>query len=302
MTWATAIDAARRPAGTGRPVRLVRHADAETELEMAVGEPDPRLRGAVLDYTGYRERSAGPMRRRELPWPGIVLIFDFGPTLRFLDPSGAAVTARHAGGFLAGVHDTTVLTETVGAQSGLHVNLTPLGARRLLGLPMAEVANRVVGVDDAFGAAGSRLVEALLNAPDWPTRFDILDAAVLRRLAETDPASRLAVVGWRRLQATGGRIAIGDLAAELDCSRRHLIAVFRDQIGLPPKTVARVLRFHRAIELYDRGLCAGWADVAHECGYTDQAHFINDFRHFAGVSPTVFLASRRPLERATLPG
>ena len=86
VTLASAVDAARLASPIRRPVRLVRHADAETELEMAFAEPDPRLRGAVLDYTGYWERSAGPMRRRELPWPGIVLIFDFGPTLRFLDP------------------------------------------------------------------------------------------------------------------------------------------------------------------------------------------------------------------------
>jgi AraC-like DNA-binding protein len=302
MTLASAVEAAYRPAATHRPVRVVRHADAETELEMVSGDPDPRLRGTVLDYTGYRERSLGPMRRRELPWPGIVLIFDFGPTLRFLDADGTAVVARHPGGFLAGVHDVTVLTETVGEQSGLHVNLTPLGARRLLGLPMGEVANRVVWVDDAFGRAGPRLVEALLNAPDWSARFDLLDSVITRRLSETARPSRLAVAGWQRLQDSGGRIAIGDLAAELDCSRKHLIAVFRDQIGLPPKTIARILRFHRAIGLYDRGLCAGWADVAYECGYTDQAHFVNDFRHFAGVSPTVFLAQRRPLERATLPG
>lgn len=284
-----------------RAVRVVRHADDQTALEMVSGDPDPRLRGVVLDYTGYRERSAGPMRRRELPWPGVVLIFDFGPTLRFLDDAGGLV-GRHPDGFLAGLHDRSVLTETVGSQSGLHVNLTLLGARRLLGLPMAELANRVVGVDDVFGRDGRALVEALRNAAGWPERFDLLDAAIARRLAEVPPPSGLAVAGWRRLQTSGGRVAIGTLAAELDCSRRQLIAVFRDQVGLPPKTVARILRFHRAIELYDRGECAGWADVAYECAYSDQAHFVNDFRHFAGVSPGVFLAMRRPLERATLPG
>jgi len=286
----------------GRTVREVRHADADGTLEMVSGDPDPRLHGVVLDYTGYRERSAGPLRRRELPWPGVVLIFDFGPTLRFLDPDGTAPAVRHAGGFLAGLHDTTVLTETAGAQSGLHVNLTLLGARRLLGLPMAGLANRVVGVDEVFGPAGRRLVERLRNVPDWAARFDLLDAAIRRRLAETEPLPGLAVAGWRRLEASGGRIAIGDLAAGLDCSRRHLIAVFRDHVGLPPKTVARVLRFHRAIALYDQGLCGGWADIAYACGYTDQAHFVNDFRRFAGVSPTVFLAGRRPAERATLTG
>lgn len=297
-----AFDAALPDVPGPRPLRVVRHVDADGALEMVSGDPERRLCDVVLDYTGYWERSAGPMRRLELPWPGIVLIFDFGPTLRFLDPSRGTLVGRHSGGFLAGLHDVPVLTETVGEQSGLHVNLTPLGTRRLLGRPMVELANRVVGVGDLFGAAGARLVERLHNAGGWGERFDLLDAAFRQRLAETAPLPGIAVAGWRRLQASGGRLPIGDLAADLDCSRKHLIAVFRDHVGLPPKTVARILRFHRAIELYDQGLCAGWADVAYECGYTDQAHFVNDFRRFAGVSPTVFLARRRPLERATLPG
>jgi AraC-like DNA-binding protein len=269
---------------------------------MVSGPPDPRLRDVVLDYTGYRERSSGPVRRRELPWPGIVLIFDFGPTLRFLDPAGGRVTGRYPGGFLAGLHDTTVLTETVGEPSGLHVNLTPLGARRLLGLPMHVLANRVVGVDEAFGAAGARLAERLMNAPGWAVRFDTLDRVILRRLGEVAPDPGLATLAWQRLGASGGRLPIGELAAGLDCSHKHLIAVFRDQFGLTPKTVARVLRFHRAIALFDRGLCSGWADIAYECGYTDQAHFVNDFRHFAGVTPTVFLAHRAVPERASMTG
>jgi len=73
--------------------------------------------------------------------------------------------------------------------------------------------------------------------------------------------------------------------------------VFRDQIGLPPKTVARVLRFQRAIRLYDGG-GASWVDVAYACGYADEAHFIKDFRRFAGATPQAFLATRHPGEGA----
>lgn len=240
------------------------------------------------------------MRRRELPSTGIVLIFDFGPTLRFLDAETGVLRDSHGRGFVAGLHDITVLTETVGGQSGLHATLTPLGARRLLGLPMGDLVNQVVGVDDAFGIYGRDLADALRDAPDWTARFDLLDAALLRRLSETARTHPLAAAGWRRLVESAGHVSVGALARELDCSRKHLADLFRDQIGLTPKSVARILRFQHAIALYDRGACAGWADIAYACGYTDQAHFVNDFRRFSGVSPTKFLARRRPAERATL--
>ena len=198
---------------------------------------------------------------------------------------------------MAGLHDVFALTETCGAQSGLQVNLTPLGARRFLGAPMAEIANQVVSVEDVLGTAGSRLTAELRDAPGWAARFDLLDAIIARRCDAAPAVSPLAAAGWHRLGATGGRLAIGTLAAELASSRKHLIAVFRDQIGLPPKTVARVLRFQRAIRLYDGG-GASWVDVAYACGYADQAHFIKDFRRFAGATPQAFLATRHPGEGA----
>lgn len=287
---------------TGRPFRVSRFEDADGALEMVAAEPASRLSDVVTSYTGYRETSAGPVRRQELPATGIVLIFDFGPTLRFLDGASGCAVGGYPGGFLAGLSERPVLTETVGAQSGLHVNLSPLGARRLLGKPLSEVANRVVSVEDAFGRQGAELSNALREARNWPRRFALLDRAVERRLAETEPAPGLVTAAWQRLERSAGRISVGALTAELDCSRKHLSSVFRDQIGLTPKRLARVLRFRHAIDLYDRGYCTGWADIAYASGYTDQSHFVHDFRHFSGATPTEFLRRRRPHEDATLDG
>lgn len=287
---------------TGRSFRVTRIEDADGALEMVAAAPPARLRDVILSYTGYRERSLGPVRRQELPATGIVLIFDFGPTLHFLDGATDAVVGRHPGGFLAGLSEQPVLTETTGAQSGLHVNLTPLGARRLLGMPMSEVANRVIGVADAFGREGTGLATALREANSWPARFALIDRAAARRLAATEPVLGLASAAWHRLEQTAGQISVGTLATELDCSRKHLSAVFRDQIGLTPKRLSRILRFRHAIHLYDRGVCAGWADIAYASGYADQAHFAHDFRHFSGATPTEFLLRRRPHEEATLAG
>ncbi len=288
--------------GKGRQIRAVRPARADGDLEMVYGDPHPRLATHVMTYCGYREVTGAPVRRRELPWPGIVVIFDFGPTLRILDPTTGARVGEHGRGFVAGMHTRYALTETAGTQSGLQVNLTPLGARQLCGMAMHVLADRVVKLEDAFGATAGPMADALREAPDWRHRFDLLDRFIAHRIAEGPAQRRLAAAGWRRLEATAGRLPISALAAELDCSAKHLIAVFREHFGLTPKAVARIFRFHNAIRLYDSGACAGWADVACAAGYSDQAHLANEFQSFAGVSPRTFAEARIQAENAALPG
>ena len=87
---------------------------------------------------------------------------------------------------------------------------------------------------------------------------------------------------------------IGALASEIGWSRKHLIARFREHIGLPPKTAARVLRFGRAVQQIESAERVRWAEIAYECGYYDQAHFNRDFREFTGGTPSEFLARRIP--------
>ena len=83
------------------------------------------------------------------------------------------------------------------------------------------------------------------------------------------------------------------LARQLGCSRKHLAAQFHEQIGVPPKTAARILRFDRAVGLLQQTDASG-AEVALASGYFDQPHFIREFRQFAGVTPVDFLRHRIP--------
>lgn len=103
----------------------------------------------------------------------------------------------------------------------------------------------------------------------------------------------LVVAAWARLRETAGGIRIGALAAELGASRRHLTTTFHQQVGLPPKTVARLLRFERVCRRVERNP-ARWADIAYDSGYCDQAHLNRDFRDLAGTTPTDFLARLIP--------
>ena len=103
------------------------------------------------------------------------------------------------------------------------------------------------------------------------------------------------VRAWSRLQETSGRIRIGQLARELGCSRRLLETQFKDDVGLSPKTVARLVRFASVRRHIDQDRHR-WADIAHEHGYCDQAHLNRDFRDLAGTTPTEFCRQTQSVE------
>jgi methylphosphotriester-DNA--protein-cysteine methyltransferase len=73
---------------------------------------------------------------------------------------------------------------------------------------------------------------------------------------------------------------------------RRLIVRFRDVVGLPPKRVARVLRFERLTALLDAPAPLDWARAAVELGYFDQSHLVREVRDLSGLSPTALRAER----------
>ncbi len=259
--------------------------------EAAARAPAAGLRSVVDDYEGYWEHSRQPVGRREVPIPRVVLIINIG------DPLLVTRAPGHDGwkpmaSFVAGLGEGATLTRHAGVQHGVEVRLTPLGAHRLLGMPMDELTDEVVGLADLWGTAGSELTERIAEAADWEARFDILDR-VLARLAGQGPEPLPEILGaWERLERTRGDLAISELVSDSGWSRRRLAQRFREQVGLTPKSAAKVLRFQHAIELLARPGHRSLASVAVACGYYDQAHFNRDFRALAGCTPTDLLAAR----------
>jgi transcriptional regulator GlxA family with amidase domain len=95
-------------------------------------------------------------------------------------------------------------------------------------------------------------------------------------------------------EATGGAVPIGRIADEVGWSHKHLIARFRQQVGLRPKTAARLVRLNRVWRRLDERRPLDWGQVAADAGYADQAHLIRDFHQFTGTTPTRFQARTLP--------
>jgi AraC-like DNA-binding protein len=225
------------------------------------------------------------VRRREGPGSSVVLVISFEHEWLMGQALAPERPFERFRSFVAGMHDAAVLTEHPGRSEGIQVNLSPPAAAVLLGVPMHELARRIVRYEDVLPG---ELVERLAGAPDWDARFDLLESALARRLAD-GPRPDGAMWAWQRLAETHGRVRVETLCRELGWSRRRLAARFRDEVGLSPKTVARLLRHERATELAAAGV--EWAQIAYACGYYDQSHLVNEFRQITGASPTQYLAA-----------
>jgi AraC-like DNA-binding protein len=235
--------------------------------------------------TGYRETMRGRFSQRETASLVVPLIISFGtPFLIALGREPDAADRQPS--FAAGLYAGPVLIESDGSAECVQVDFTPLGAYRFFGGAVVDLAPRMVEMSDVLGCEGRQLRERLGAVCTWQERFDLVEDFVAGR-ANHLPSPEVEFA-YRRLARTAGGARIAALAKEIGWSRKHLVKRFRSELGLAPKPVARIFRFHRACRLAHTGGAHGWAGIAAESGYADQAHLAREFSALAGESPTAW--------------
>ncbi|WP_369135769.1 helix-turn-helix domain-containing protein [Modestobacter sp. I12A-02662] len=267
--------------------------------------PHPALRGLVTAAVGYRQEGLPAGVHRGLPSPHLTLVVTLDEPLRMAAHPDPRQAPGEFDALLGGLHTTPALISHPGRQAGVQLALTPLGARRLLGLPAGELAALDCPPADVLGRAGAELTERFRAARTWPERFAALERVLLRGVRDSGlrhggapdggaPPPEVAEA-WRLTTASGGRMRVAEIAARVGWSERHLGARFRTETGLSPKEAARVVRFDRARRALAARVGAGrspdLAGLAVAAGFADQAHLTREWRAFSGLSPTRWLAA-----------
>ena len=260
--------------------------------------PHLALAPYVLVYEDYESVRSDPLRDRHAPFGGMPLIWTFDGQL---DQEDAATgELRPSNHFIAGLHERSATTVSMGRTRGVQVNLTPIGARLLLGVSMHELANTFVTLEAAPGRGWSELGDQLHGTQDSAEKFELLDRFFMRRFAEATTFPEGVAWAWNQIQRHAGDVSIASLTASLGVSRKRMVQDFREYLGLPPKTIARIARFNRAVKMMDqRAGRPSWTRVAAECGYYDQAHFIREVRALTGDTPTELLGRLMRITRAS---
>jgi AraC-like DNA-binding protein len=159
---------------------------------------------------------------------------------------------------------------------------------------MHLVSKRTVELSDLFGSDANRLVEQLFEAPDWHSRFVMLDNFLLSKIRRAGKLASEVDWVWRQLEFSHGAVPIQGITEHLGWTRKRLIKAFRNEVGIPPKILARILRFRWALAQLSSGKVINVSQLAAECGYSDQSHMIRDFKAFSGWTPVELIRFYSP--------
>jgi AraC-like DNA-binding protein len=204
---------------------------------------------------------------------------------------GFACQTTPSGTVLSGVQSRYCVIDTAEQECVLGVAFKPGGTGPFFKIPAHELRDAAMPLELLWGGRAADLRERLLEAPGPHAKLATMERALAQAWKPAGPDAAVAFA----LEAFHGRPHQASIAAVADgvgLSSKRFIERFKAGVGVPPKHYCRILRFQRALARAEDGYRVEWTRIAVDCGYFDQAHFIHDFRSFAGITPTGYRAAR----------
>jgi AraC-like DNA-binding protein len=228
-------------------------------------------------WRGYEQPYA---KERLMPMPTVELVIELG-------------SPRGSDSSISGPRSESLIIERSAEDELLGVHFKPGGAFPFLGFPFADLHNNSITLADLWGEKrAARLLHLLNEARTVELKFQLLEKWfmwIANRPLKHHPAVVFAISEFEKNpQLTSS----ADVAQKTGFSQRRFIELFRDEVGMTPKLFCRVQRFHDVITRIQYQNDVDWVDLSLSFGYSDQSHFIHEFREFSGLTPTKYLGLR----------
>ena len=246
--------------------------------------------GRFVELVWFARGRMTGVSERVAPTGSTVAAVVLGDPIRLTPARGGAPLTADTG-FLIGPHDRPVVNEPQGETYCVGIVTRPVGCRPSFGLAPAALKGRALDLSEVWPRAKA-LRLALSSSTSPGEALDLLEST----LRTAEPFNRTAFARCTtavEALTTDPTRPVADIAAALGVSHGHLDRQFTEQVGLSPRTLARILRVRRLLDHIDVFETVAWADMAAELGWFDQAHLIRDFQRHTGVAPTEYAAAQR---------
>jgi AraC-like DNA-binding protein len=275
-------DSYRGPVTHRIPRGIVAEATARTMFTLTRHPPAPELAEFVEYHWVLRWdlRGAPPHEQRVLPNLAVNVTF-------FPGASGVHGPARD------------VFSHRLeGRVQGLGVRFRPGTFRAFLGGPVRDIFGRAVPLTDVFGAAAAGVAESVRTADGDAQMAGAVDKLLIANPVELSAAARQAAEAVESIARDPGITRVAQLCASTGLTTRSVQRVFAEHVGCPPKWAIRIYRLNDAAQRLVTEGAPDYAGLAVRLGYSDQSHFIRDFRRVTGQSPAEYARTARAAARA----
>ncbi len=191
--------------------------------------------------------------------------------------------------FFIGIWDKPVVLSTHNTETGtIGIELTPRGAYRFSAIPMHELTNRIFSFSDLYGKKGRDLEQEMGNHDSPQAKTELIQNFLINCLGEENKTNLIIDYAVDLLSSTDGLTEIKELERKTGYSKRYLDMLFKQHLGISPKTLSTIIRFNKFYKLWANTEAADFfKDSLYEV-YYDQSHFINEFKRYTGYSPSQY--------------
>ncbi len=227
---------------------------------------------------------------RVVPTGHVFLIFELDGYMRHTyDNDTLQPNADYTKVWISGMHKNYISISAHEQSSMFVVQFKPSGAYPYFHQPLENITEQVVPAENVLGKDVLQLRDDLVEAADATAKFALAEKWLNERYkADHEPPSELKqVITQLQEQPVSNLNHILDIYPK---TQKQLIDSFKKYVGLTPKYYQRILRFNELLQKMQQKEKVSWTDIAYSCGYSDQSHFIKEFRHFSGFNPDEFIS------------
>jgi AraC-like DNA-binding protein len=180
----------------------------------------------------------------------------------------------------------------------LTVQFNATGMFRLFGIPMQTFTDLGIDFETLLSPDEKTMVDDLFALTDLQKQIGCIEALLQRRVGiHTQAYAEHIIFASQHIIQKHGNVNVKQLADTLNISERSLQRHFNEQVGVMPKTFAGIVRIKKTMEMIERIPNLNWKDLSYTLDYTDQSHFIHEFKRYSGKTPTEYYRDRKDFER-----
>lgn len=190
--------------------------------------------------------------------------------------------------WISGMHKNYISISAHQKSEMFVIQFKPQGAYPFLRIPIDELNEKVVPAEKVFGQEIIDLRKEIIAKKTPLEKFELAESW-LNNLFSKDrvpPTEFLQVLSKLQAQPISD---YGKIISSYSKTQKHLISQFKKYVGLTPKYYQRVLRFNEILQQIHQSEKIEWSQIAYQCEYSDQSHFIKEFKHFSGINPQKFI-------------